>query len=216
MKIGLISDIHGNMLALEKTLEEFQKRKITHIFCGGDIIGLGPYPEEVVQRLMAYPNVVCIQGNHEGYLTNRIPEFIHGRPIREEEINHHRWVHQMLSSSSKEYIQSLQNVAFFEIEGIKIYMTHYPSTQEGVYKDFYKFPTDQELVSLFQDIDADVYLYGHTHVQNIKCIGGKWFVNMGALGCPLKENDIVASILTIENKKVSIEPLKISYDARSC
>ena len=52
MKLGIITDIHSNIIALNEVLKEFKKIKIDKIICCGDIIGIGPSPEEVVQALM--------------------------------------------------------------------------------------------------------------------------------------------------------------------
>lgn len=52
MKIGILTDIHSNINALNVVLEEFEKLKVDKIICCGDIIGIGPKPEEVVQALI--------------------------------------------------------------------------------------------------------------------------------------------------------------------
>lgn len=52
MKLGIITDIHSNIIALNEVLKEFEKIKIDKIICCGDIIGIGQHPEEVVQALM--------------------------------------------------------------------------------------------------------------------------------------------------------------------
>lgn len=49
MKIGVIADIHNNVVALEAILDVFKKNGCSEILCCGDIIGIGPYPEETVQ-----------------------------------------------------------------------------------------------------------------------------------------------------------------------
>lgn len=46
MKLGIITDIHSNIIALNEVLKEFEKIKIDKIICCGDIIGIGPNPEE--------------------------------------------------------------------------------------------------------------------------------------------------------------------------
>ena len=52
MKLGIITDIHSNIIALNEVLKQFEKIKIDKIICCGDIIGIGPSPEEVVQALI--------------------------------------------------------------------------------------------------------------------------------------------------------------------
>ena len=68
MKIGIISDIHNNAVALMAALEVFNKNKCKMIICAGDIIGIGPDPSSTVEILMKIPNFVAVKGNHESYV----------------------------------------------------------------------------------------------------------------------------------------------------
>ena len=75
MKIGLITDIHNNLVALNRVLDEFEKMECEAIICSGDIIGIGPFPEETVQRMIGLKNlIVAVQGNHEHYLTKSMKD----------------------------------------------------------------------------------------------------------------------------------------------
>lgn len=65
MKIGVITDIHNNVVALEAMLNVFEKNGCTEMLCCGDIIGIGPYPEETVKKIMSLSNIKCVLGNHK-------------------------------------------------------------------------------------------------------------------------------------------------------
>lgn len=66
MKIGVIADIHGNAPALKAVLNEFDlRRDIEHIYCLGDMIGIGPDTNEVLTILFARSDVSMITGNHD-------------------------------------------------------------------------------------------------------------------------------------------------------
>ena len=68
MKLGIITDIHSNIIALNEVLKQFEKIKIDKIICCGDIIGIGPSPEEVVQALIQVSDkLIAVRGNHEKY-----------------------------------------------------------------------------------------------------------------------------------------------------
>ncbi len=60
---AIISDIHGNLEALEAVLEDIKSRGISEIFCLGDVVGYGPNPCECIDRIMACD--VCLLGNHD-------------------------------------------------------------------------------------------------------------------------------------------------------
>jgi Icc-related predicted phosphoesterase len=67
MRIGVISDIHNNAVALNRVLEKFHTEGCEQIICCSDMIGIGPYPEETVQRIMQIPDIIAVRGNHERY-----------------------------------------------------------------------------------------------------------------------------------------------------
>ena len=212
MKIGLMSDIHGNILALEKVFEEFDKLGVEKILCAGDIIGLGPHPEEVVQFLKNKNNIIAIRGNHEGYLLDGIPKIIHARPMTDEETNHHKWIHGRLSEDSKAYLNSLPKEEKLKFEDVNIYMAHYPISKFGIYKQFIKNPTIEDSEKLFNDVDANVYIYGHTHIFCENKSDKKLYLNLDSVGCPVKTEVASAGILNISGKRSEYQALKVNYD----
>ena len=213
MKVGIISDIHANIIALEKVFQELEKQQIDLVLCCGDVIGLGPHPEETVQFLIEKKKIIGVRGNHEGYLLEGIPDFIHGRPIRDVERAHHEWVHQQLSNESIEFLRSFKREETIEIEEKKIYMTHYPQEKNGEYKKFYLKANEEEMKKLFQEIDADFCFYGHTHILNYQEAEGKKMVNVGSLGCSVKEDFAYVGILEIRQKQANYQVMKVEYQA---
>ncbi|MEA1871324.1 MAG: metallophosphoesterase family protein [Candidatus Bipolaricaulota bacterium] len=71
-RIGLLSDIHGNLPALDAVLAALAKETIDRIVCCGDIVGYGPWPGEVVARLREV-DVRCVQGNHDAATADMLP-----------------------------------------------------------------------------------------------------------------------------------------------
>lgn len=101
MKLGIITDIHNNLIALKAVLERFRQMQCDKIICCGDIIGIGPYPEETVQFIMQIPNLIAVQGNHERYLLEGMPKIYPNKEhMRYEEMKHHKWEHNLLSKKS--------------------------------------------------------------------------------------------------------------------
>ena len=217
MKIGVISDIHGNIEALNKVLEEFEKQKVQKIICCGDIIGIGPEPEQCVQKLMEYRKMlIAVRGNHEQYFFKGIPEEIHDdkRRLGTEEKKHHKWTQKRLSEESIKFLEQFPLHNIIEIEGKKIYITHYPSDKNEKYKEHIKKPNNVQIEKLFDDVQADIYLYGHTHVANFNKINQKIYINPGSLGCPENSNIANAGMITINENKAHYNRLKIEYDVK--
>lgn len=63
MKRAIISDIHGNLEALEAVLNHLEGRGVTEIYCLGDIVGYGPNPKECVDQARGFQ--LCVLGNHD-------------------------------------------------------------------------------------------------------------------------------------------------------
>ena len=169
MKIGIITDVHSNIIALNAVLNEFEKIKVDKIICCGDIIGIGPNPEETVQELMKNKDkLIAIRGNHEQYLLKGLPKNVHDdkREMSLEEIDNHEWTHSKLSENSKKFISQFKISNIIEIEGKKIYIVHYPNNEDGIYKKHIKNPTIKQNQEMFSGINADIFIYGHTHTIN--------------------------------------------------
>lgn len=214
MKIGILTDIHNNAAALQAMLKELRRRGCEQYICCGDIIGIGPYPEETVSLVRGLPNLaVCVKGNHETYLTEGMPQvFPNDSGMGEAEMRHHLWEHSLLSPESSAYLHSLADCDMLMIGGKKIFVVHYAMEGTGHYKAYVQHPAEAKLQELFGDSDADIILYGHDHASHV-IMGEKFYINPGSLGCPCREKNIArAGVLAIE-ETVTYEPVQIEYDA---
>ena len=216
MKIGIITDIHSNVQALKSVFNEFDKRGVDRIICCGDIIGIGINPEEAVQELMKRKHMLtAVVGNHEQYLLKGLPKKIHNGKITLStiEIDNHNWNHIKLSQESKEFLKELDKSKIIEIEGKMIYITHYPQESNGTFKKHIKNPNISENKELFKEIDADIFLYGHTHTYSVNNENDKWYINPGSLGCPMTKNNIAkAGILEINDGEVMFNQVNVEYN----
>lgn len=215
MKIGIITDVHSNIIALNEVLNKFERIKVDKIICCGDIIGIGPKPEETVQELMKNKDkLIVVRGNHEQYLLKGLPKNVHDdkRAMSLEEIDNHEWTHSKLSENSKNFISQFKISNIIEIEGKKIYIVHYPNNEDGIYKKHIKNPTIKQNQEMFSGINADIFIYGHTHTISINNKNNKWYINPGSLGCPVKSSIANAGILEINKNEIHYEQLKIEYN----
>jgi len=210
MKIGIITDIHNNIVALEAILKYFQIEKINGIICCGDIIGIGPSPEDSVQKILNLPNLIaCVAGNHERYLTEGLqikPQMDAGEKAQ------HQWEHTQLSQKSREFLHNLPHEQQLKINEKTIHITHFPTDKTGKYAPITyanDLPHLPDLEKVFENINTDVVLFGHIHKKSHQK-GSKIFINPGSVGCPGKDKTIArAGILTvcedIEYSEIDIE-----------
>lgn len=215
MKLGIITDIHNNITALEAIMAQLRQRQCDRIICCGDIIGIGPCPEQTVQYMRKIPNLIAVRGNHERYLLEGMPEeFPNDERMEYGEVLHHKWEHSQLSAESVSFLQKLPLCERLEVGGYKIAVMHYCMNTEGQYVNYTPNPSESDLVQMFSDVaDCDIVLFGHDHSKTICNVDDKWFVNVGALGCPAKDKNLArASVLTLAEDGVKIEPIEVEYD----
>lgn len=218
MKFGIITDIHNNAVALEKVLDYLNSECCDRIICCGDIIGIGPYPEKTVQMMMKIPNLVAVRGNHEGYLLGGLPETytedLKSELMDRSEFEYHKWEHSTLSEQSVDFLSRLPYQKEFSFGDIKIAVMHYCMNDKNKYINYTPNSNEEDLENMFARYDADIILYGHDHSRTIKEAGGKWYINVGSLGCPTAERNVArAGILEIDGSDVSVRSVDIEYDA---
>ena len=213
MRYGIITDIHSNLTALRAVLKQLDRMNCDRIICCGDIIGIGPNPEETVQEMIGIPGLIAVRGNHEGYLLDGMPtEYPNEENMSYGEMEHHRWEHSLLSEESVAFLRDLPKRIDFSSEGLSISVMHSCMDEKGRYSGSVKNPTEYDLQTMFADVKSDIIVYGHSHSRNI-CRGGRLYINVGSLGCPSKEYDIARfGVLTIEDGKAAIEPVDVRYD----
>jgi len=82
MKVGVFSDVHGNLEALEACLKRYKQEGVQgYIYCG-DFIGYGPDPEKCIQKILALPLLACVLGNHDAVFTQPELEEFFNRDAR--------------------------------------------------------------------------------------------------------------------------------------
>ena len=214
MKYGIITDIHNNVTALRAVLERLDQMNCGRIICCGDIIGIGPDPEETVQEMIHVPGLISVRGNHENYLLEGMPaDYPNEENMSFGEMEHHRWEHGLLSEDSVAFLRSLPKRTDFVSEGLRISVMHSCLDENGRYAKAKMKPGEDDLIAMFADVKSDVIIYGHDHTRNI-CRGDKLYINVGSLGCPSKEHNMArAGILNIENGTAAIEIIEVRYDA---
>lgn len=219
MRIGIISDVHSNIDALKAVYQEFTQQHVDKIICCGDIIGLGAHPEECIQFIQSIqPQILSIvRGNHENYLLKELPVYDHNDPtkpqIPEPILDLFRWNHSRISQSSVNYLNNLPNQEIIKVEGVKIYNSHYPISPTGGYMPFYIRPDLRQCKKIFANVDADIFLFGHTHIRSFNHTHRhKYYINPGSTGCPIGTDSASAGILTINGRNVHYAQLDVAYD----
>lgn len=216
MKLGVITDIHNNYIALKVVVEKLQQLKCDKIICCGDIIGIGPCPEETVQYMMQIPDLIAVRGNHEKYLLDKMPdEYPNEEMMGNGEIAHHKWEHSLLSQKSVDFLKKLPYQVNVEFEGYNLSIMHYCMDYDGHYINYKANPSSDDLKYMFAGVRGDIILYGHDHRRNI-CQGDRVYINVGSLGCPSRDVNIArAGIVNLDTGNIEVETIDLEYDVDS-
>ena len=103
MKIGIISDIHGNLAALRAALAVLDEAKCVKILCGGDIVGYGASPLECIE-LIRERRILSVRGNHDDLMLHD-----EGREetLRPEVRDAIQWTRETLPAEAREWVANL-------------------------------------------------------------------------------------------------------------
>jgi putative phosphoesterase len=155
MKLGILSDIHGDLFALETALKRLDNtHKVDNIVCAGDLVGRGPYPDAVV-KIIRERKIVTVRGNHD------------------------EWAYP-LSPDNKHYLRGLPLEWRGVIGGASVYMTHGKPGNNlwGLYRDHI---SNTLLDMMLRDLRATVLITGHTHTPLYARVKNGCVVNPGSL-----------------------------------
>ncbi|MCL2558097.1 MAG: metallophosphatase family protein [Treponema sp.] len=212
--VAIISDIHGNVPALEAVLAEIKRRNISRIFCLGDMVGKGPSPDIVIDICRKECEKI-IKGNHEELIC---AETVFGGKIYEKM---NEWHKEKLGKERYEYLLSLENCIDMQMGGKNIRLFH--ASQIGVCYRVRRGDSLERHLAMFENTDftgdffkPDVVVYGDIHLSYIEIVGNKILFNVGSVGNPLGMDTRASfGILTGEDKgKLELEVVKIDYDRK--
>lgn len=201
MKIAIVSDIHGNYDAWRAFKEEYDE-----LWVLGDLVNYGPQPQEVMVEVMEKAAVV-VQGNHDNAVANDDDSKWTAR-YRELSTATRTYTSSVIRPDQKAYLANLPSHTIVEREGKLFYMTH-ASPSDPLYGKC--LPDDEEWVSEFQKLPADILLVGHTHVPFIRKIGDKILLNPGSIGQPRTGNSL-ASYAVYENGEFELRLFQYPVD----
>lgn len=216
MKVAVISDIHGNLLALQAVLEDIKNNGIEKIFILGDLAFCGPQPDETVSFIRDNMSQhVSIQGNTDLMIVKATGE--EGDPYTpklEMMANALRYSQKVLSDENKEYLANLP-VKHTEAFGpLKVLFVHGSPRRndEGITADMKYSKLDE----IFADVEENMIFCGHTHIPITHQSSGKTIINVGSVGRPFGENPravyAILDVTKVEQREFDIEHRYVKYD----
>lgn len=221
MKTAIISDIHGNLEALEAVLADIAAFKPGRIVCLGDLVGYGPDPETVVSRV-AELGITCLLGNHEAAMFSDKALGWLNFLARENNVA----TRALLSDKSLAYCAGLVRSISFENSCFV-----HGCPPDSILTYLYKL-SDSDILSLAETLPEQRFFVGHTHDLQLITIDGqtvvreklpvgcrpldddkKHFINVGSVGSP-RDGSGAAKYVLWDSAAGTIEVRGIPYPAQ--
>jgi putative phosphoesterase len=211
MRFAVIGDIHSNICALERVIEDIKTKDVDFVLCVGDLVGYAPYPNEVIDLIREH-NILAIQGNYDKAIGNS--ELVCGCDYKEEKQLEQAGISVMftnltINNENRAYLKALPKEIRVKAEELNVLAVHgSPRSQTE-----YLFEDSNEVAEVTKELAEEVLICGHTHVPYHKIINGKHVINSGSAGKPKHGNpNATYVIVNIVGKDVDVEILEINYD----
>lgn len=175
-RLAILSDIHGNLPALEAVIADLEHFHPDHVIVAGDLINTVPFDVEVMERVTSL-GWTAIRGNHEFYLLD------YGTPRERPNMKASpspAWLNNTLKDWVPYIAAMPDQLTLYYRDGPPIYLTHgYPGQPfDAVARD----TPDEKVVSWLHGIEQTTYVAGHYHLSVHRQVG-KWLVlNPGPVG----------------------------------
>lgn len=215
MKIGLISDIHGNLRALNKVLSLLYAQPVDLILCAGDLVCYGAHCNHVLDLLRSCA-IPCVVGNYDAAVAwdwpsaSRKPSSPETEPLKQAALD---WTKRNLHSKHCDYLRGLPWTMSYWLDGLRIMVLHAGLQHLD---EWYTTEEPQPLIELAAQVRADIVVLGHTH-QAYACEveyapGSKTlFINPGAVGRAL-DGDPRAAYAVLQTETRRVQQHRVAYD----
>ena len=181
MRVAVLNDIHANLPALEAVLEDVRAESVDRIVVGGDVIP-GPMPRETLARLLDLEVPVdFIYGNGEVVVLERmagrdaaiVPE--QHRPIV-------RWTAEQLPDYHS-VLGGWPKTVRLDVAGLgSVLFCHATPRDEN--EIFTRLTPEERVLPMFEGVNEDIVVCGHTHMQFDRMVGTVRVINAGSVGMP--------------------------------
>jgi len=224
VRIAILSDIHGNLEALEAVLAEAKSRGYDHLVCLGDVVGYGADPQACVDRIREevwrdIGGEYIVKGNHDDAASGGDDTYFNKDAQRAV-----RWTHDQLRPESVEW---LANLPMERTIGPDVYLVHASPDDPGAWN--YVVNLSDAFVA-FHNFSEKICFIGHSHVPFHVFVNGqeseihiepsetlelkegfRYLSNVGSVGQP-RDGDPRGSYVILDRERGILERFRVEYD----
>ena len=209
-RVVVISDIHGNLPALEAIWRDISRRSTDHVVFLGDLVTHGPEPKETLEFLRdEIGPAVALRGKTDQYLLDKVWQKKQKSKLPQEELESYAWTAKKIGKNGLSYLESLGKDRVYELDGITASLGHSLPGDEEISIVPAKGADRSKLAE-----KADVMLCGHTHVPKRTQRGTVEVIGVGSVGLPF-DGDIRACYLSFFTGHSALQEVhfcRVSYN----
>lgn len=242
MRFAIVSDIHGNLPALNAVIEDAERSNVDTFVFVGDYCLSNPYPDECISRIRKLDKKYSIRGNEEKYLEKLIGKDRNTWTDGQMQISY--YCYERISPDNMRYLLSMPEQIKLVYSGITLHMAHSSEefisdcehrewstakvamrykdrriTQTAFRADIHKYLNeDEQFNGILAKLEKGIYIFGHSHIQwNYRSNDGKiTLINPGSCGLPLDccvDAGVPYTILDVsDNDNIVVEERRIPFN----
>lgn len=212
--ITVFGDIHANLPALDAVLADIRLRELENLYCLGDLVGYGVFPDEVTAAIRER-NIPTLMGNYDQGVGNNSDDcgcayktdVERGRG--EQSI---QWTNAHTSDDHKAFLRALPAHIPLQLGGYKVLLVH--GSPRKINEYLFEDRPDDYFERIMDSAQVDVLICGHTHLPYHKTLpSGRQIINAGSVGKP-KDRDPRAcyTVLRAADGALHVEFVRVTYD----
>lgn len=222
MRIAVLSDIHGNCVALDAVLADLHQDAVDQLVCLGDTVQGGAQPVETVARLRGL-DCLFVMGNADDWLLTGKNTSDHETITERQEVTR-QWSLAHLSAADRTFIAEFRPTIEVPLQGGRSLLCFHGSPTSF---DDLIFPesAQEQVARLLEPFTPAILTGGHTHLQQLRRVGTTCFFNPGSVGLSYDRHPsderarphawAEYAVLSSESDRVAVEFRRVSYDVEA-
>lgn len=223
MRLGLMSDIHGNRIALDAVIADGENKGVGTWWVLGDLVAIGAEPEATLERLGNLPNVSFVRGNTDRYVVTGERPSPHREEVERDESlralfnaveSSFAWTHaHMAAARQLDFLKQLPTRQQATLDDgttlLGIHASPRSDDGPGITPDI----ADDRLDRLLGDPEADIICGGHTHQATDRRLGKRRAINLGSVSNPMT-SDLRATYVVVDSDRHGhrLRHHRVAYD----
>lgn len=215
MKLAVISDIHANLHALEAVWQDIESQRPDMVYCLGDLVGYGAFPNEVIEFVQER-SIPAVMGNYDEGVGFDMEDCgcVYKDP-QDESLGEQSlfWSRERTRADLKAYLREMPRQIRVEDNQPRMLLVH--GSPRRINEYLYEDSPGATFERIAKRAGTDFLFFGHTHLPYHKTVADTLFINTGTVGKPRDGDPRAGYALVTVGRRVDVSYRRIAYDARA-